>query len=130
MTATSIYYGLDRLVSGRVHAFGADAMLHRVSLEADAKGGVDAVYSNSWIQPPRQTACGPSGGAGDLLTGGLALPRLLILAAMASLVGVELPTTERTAAGGTSVVQQVYHLCHIIKLHETTEKKTLQHIFK
>ena len=92
--------------SGRVHAFGADAMLHRVSLEAAADGSVEAIYSNSWIEPPRQRGCGPSGGAGDLLTGGLALPRMLVLAAMASLLGGELPSTERTAAGGTSVVHQ------------------------
>ena len=94
------------LASGRVHAFGPDAMVHRVSLEAAGNGSVEAVYTNSWIQPARQRACGPSGGAGDLLTGGLALPRMLVLAAMASLVGVELPTTERTAAGSTSVVNQ------------------------
>jgi len=92
--------------SGRVHAFGPDAMIHRVSLEAAGNGTVQAVYSNSWIQPARQRACGPSGGAGDLLAGGLALPRMLILAAIATLVGVELPTTERTAAGSTSVVHQ------------------------
>merc|ERR1719234_635574 len=81
-------------------------MIHRVSLEASPNETVQAVYSNSWIQPARQRACGPSGGAGDLLAGGLALPRMLILAAIASLVGVELPTTERTAAGSTSVVHQ------------------------
>ena len=92
--------------SGRVHAFGADAMLHRVSLEAAIDGSLEAIYSNSWIEPPRQRGCGPSGGAGDLLTGGLALPRMLVLAAMGSLVGVELPSTERTAAGATSVVHQ------------------------
>ena len=92
--------------SGRVHAFGADAMLHRVSLEAADDGSLDAVYSNSWIQPPRQRACGPSFGVGDLFAGGLALPRLLVLTAMASLVGVELPPTERTQAGTTSVVHQ------------------------
>ena len=81
-------------------------MLHRVSLEAGADGAVEAIYSNCWIEPARQSACGPSGGAGDLLTGGLALPRMLVLAAMGSLVGVELPSTERTAAGATSVVHQ------------------------
>ena len=36
----------------------------------------------------------------------LALPRMLVLAAMANLRGVELPTTERTGAGATSVVNQ------------------------
>ena len=92
--------------TGRVHAFGPDAMIHRVSLEASANGAVEVIYSNSWIQPARQKACGPSGGAGDLLSGGLALPRMLVLAAMARLVGVELPTTERTGAGATSVVHQ------------------------
>ena len=81
-------------------------MVHRVSLEAAADGSLEAVYTNSWIEPPRKRDCGPSGGAGDLLTGGLALPRMVLLAAMASLLGVELPTTERTAAGATSVVHQ------------------------
>ena len=95
--------------SGRVHAFGPDAMLHRVSLEAAANGSLEAVYTNSWIQPPRQRACGPSFGVGDLFSGGLALPRLLVLTAMATLVGVELPTTERTQAGTTSVIHQAKH---------------------
>ena len=36
----------------------------------------------------------------------LALPRMLVLAAMAKLRGMELPTTERTGAGATSVVHQ------------------------
>ena len=36
----------------------------------------------------------------------LTLPRMLVLAAMANLRGVELPTTERTGAGATSVVHQ------------------------
>ena len=36
----------------------------------------------------------------------LTLPRMLVLAAMAKLRGVELPTTERTGAGATSVVNQ------------------------
>ena len=95
------------MVPGRVHAFGPDAMLHRVSLEAASDGYLEVVYSNSWIQPPRQKACGPSFGVGDLFAGGLALPRLLVLTAMANLVGVELPTTERSQAGTTSVVLQV-----------------------
>ena len=37
---------------GRVHAFGPDAMLHRVSLETSAEDNksLEAIYSNSWIQ--------------------------------------------------------------------------------
>ena len=81
-------------------------MLHRVSLELAADGALEAIYNNSWIQPAPQRACGPSFGGGDLFAGGLALPRMLVLAAMARLVGVELPTTERSQAGTTSVVHQ------------------------
>ena len=36
----------------------------------------------------------------------LTLPRMLVLAAMAKLRGMELPTTERIGAGATSVVNQ------------------------
>ena len=42
----------ESLSLGRVHAFGPDAMLHRVSLETSAEDNksLEAIYSNSWIQ--------------------------------------------------------------------------------
>ena len=42
----------ESLSLGRVHAFGPDAMLHRVSLETSTEDNksLEAIYSNSWIQ--------------------------------------------------------------------------------
>ena len=46
----------ESLSLGRVHAFGPDAMLHRVSLETSAEENesLEAIYSNSWIQAKKE----------------------------------------------------------------------------
>ena len=85
------------------HAFGGEAMLHMVSVE-EGEEGVEVMYTNSWIQPA-QRPCSFGFGPGDILTGGFALARALVLRAMAQVAGAPVPPQERLQAGATSLVR-------------------------
>ena len=78
---------------------------------------------------------GPSKVVGLITITNLILPRMLVLAAMAKLRGVELPTTERTGAGATSVVNQAgsvtikfclqNNLLYVLRLENSMQLRSL-----